>query len=73
MVWDKIEMQWQKKYKYAEEYFRKFGNLNVSEKYVTEDGVCLGQWVFSQKKKYKCGKLPDKHIKRLSEIGMNLN
>ena len=46
MVWDKItDLNWSKNYEAAKAYFEEHGNLNISARYVTEDGVTLGGWL----------------------------
>ena len=41
----KTMLPWDEMYVYAKQYYEKHGNLEVPQKYVTDDGVKLGQWI----------------------------
>lgn len=43
---------WDEHYYQLEDYFKKYGNINIKFEYVTEDGVKIGKWLFSQKASY---------------------
>lgn len=43
---------WDEHYYQLEDYFKKYGNINIKTEYVTEDGVKIGKWLFSQKASY---------------------
>ena len=46
MVWDKItDLNWNRNYEAAKAYFEENGDLNVSSRYVTKEGVTLGGWL----------------------------
>lgn len=68
-----LSASWDMMYDFAREYFQKYGNLEVSRRYKTEDGYSLGNWIYTQRKVYKgeaYGVLGPERIRRLEEIGM---
>lgn len=73
MVWQPAETVWNKGYEYAEEYFKENGDLRVSQKYVTEDGFKLGQWISGNKSAYRKNSLSDERVKKLELIGIVWN
>lgn len=71
MRWtDKYTYLWEKGYKYAEQYFKTHGDLNISPAFVLPDGYKLGSWISNQRESYKEGKLSEERISRLENIGM---
>lgn len=75
MVWgDVTEQRWMQYYLAAKSYYETNGNLRVSKRYVTQDGLKLGVWltnqrqVVQQQKPRTHGSL--KRIRMLSDIGM---
>lgn len=80
MVWDKntsinkLEERktnhWNEAYEHAKAYYNKNGNLNLKLTYVTEDGYRLGNWISSQRSKFKKNELSEEQINKLNEIGM---
>ena len=62
--------RWEKNFELAREYYKANGNLNVSDKYKTEDGVALGRWVEYQRRKRAEGELEPERAKKLNGIGM---
>ncbi len=64
---------WELMYQAAEQYFEKHGNLEATKRYVTEDGLSLGQWLDTQRK-VRAGKvqgiLTGSQITRLDRLGM---
>ena len=64
---------WELMYQAAEEYFKKHGNLEVTKRYTTEDGLSLGQWLDTQRK-VRAGKvkgvLTEDRIAGLDRLGM---
>lgn len=71
MVWDVNEVQWEFSYSLAVAYRKKHGHLRVSNRYKTEDGYSLGEWIRSQRDKKREGTLEKEKEKRLDEIGMD--
>ena len=64
--------KWEKGFKYAEAYFKKYGDLIVKNDYTAKDGFALGKWIASQRFAYKGNaskELTDEQKKRLDEIG----
>lgn len=66
---------WQESYELARAYYNKYGNLNISRKFKTSDGITfdeygypLGEWLTTQKKKYKSNTLSLDQIKALEKI-----
>ena len=75
MVWDAIDYRWEANFRIAKQYYEEHGNLDMSTKYVTEDGMAVGRWLSSlrteRKKKGGAGTcVTEEQIKRLDEIGM---
>ncbi len=70
MVWDVDEFQWEQKFLVAQRYFEEHGNLEVTTRYETHDGVRLGVWIQSVRRDYKSGRLDREKIQRLEAIGM---
>ncbi len=64
---------WELMYQAAEQYFEQHGNLEATKRYVTEDGLSLGQWLDTQRK-VRAGKvkgvLTETQIARLDRLGM---
>ena len=69
MVWER-KGSWEYCCELAEEYFKKHGNLEISQQYVTEDGTWLGKWLYIQRMQYKKGILEDWKKERLEEAGV---
>ncbi len=67
---------WDLMYQAAERYFQEHGNLEATKRYVTEDGLSLGQWLDTQRK-VRAGKvkgvLTEAQIARLDRLGMRWN
>ena len=68
---------WTKMYLLAETYFKNYGNLEISKKFKTlngidedENGYSLGIWLTNQRQMYKKGKLSKERIELLKQIGM---
>ena len=73
MVWDGISDRWERNYQAAMDYYREHGNLRVSPRYVSADGLNLGRWIQSTRKSYRNGFLNREQIDRLEQIGMLWN
>ncbi len=70
MVWDVFRDQWNNMYKLAQEYYEEHNNLKVPFDYVMKTGENLGNWIRTQRKVYKEGKLEPDKIVKLEAIGM---
>ncbi|MCD7956754.1 MAG: Helicase associated domain protein [Lachnospiraceae bacterium] len=74
MVWDVLDYYWERNYAAAYNYYREHRNLNVPPKFVTEDGIRLGTWVYRLRALHAGtaqGTPPtEEQVKRLDAIGM---
>ena len=76
MVWDSAQdEQWMRYYAAAKTYFEQNGNLQVSKRYETDDGLKLGIWVVNQRQLYQKSmqqkeRMNADRIRLLNEIGM---
>ena len=66
----KTMLPWDEMYVYAKQYYEKHGNLEVSQKYVTDDGVKLGQWITNQR---QTTNPESEHGQKLLSIGMRFD
>lgn len=73
ITWDVRDRQWEEFYRVAQYYYQKHGNLKVAPSYSTSEGIHLGTWIQRLRKWYRQGKLTDRQIKRLENIGMLWN
>ena len=73
MKWDSNKDRWQTGFEHANEYYKKNGDLNVSQDYICDDGYTLNNWIAAQRKAYKNGKLSGERIDLLNGIGMVWN
>ena len=67
-IWDHRTEFWEAGYSYLAAFKEKHGNCRVSQSYKIE-GYRLGTWVHNLRKAYKKGKLEEKRIQRLEDIG----
>ena len=72
-----LPQSWKESYLLARSYYEKFGNLNISRKFKTENGITfdeygypLGEWLAIQKREYTYGNLNIEQIKLLEDIGI---
>ncbi|MBR4880472.1 MAG: helicase associated domain-containing protein, partial [Clostridia bacterium] len=74
MVWSVVDYLWERNYQACVKFHRKHGHLDVPSTYVDEDGIKLGNWIFSlraaRKSQNKRAALTDDQIKRLDLLGM---
>ena len=71
MVWDsRMDQAWKRAFAFAEAYYREYGNLLVPNRYKTDDGFALGQWISVRRQKYLDGELTTEQIQQLESIGM---
>ncbi len=61
---------WMRYYEEAQKYRSDHGNLRVHADYVTENGLKLGTWISGQRYSYGLGRLSEKRVQLLSDIGM---
>lgn len=70
---DTLTASWNLMYAAARRYYEENGNLDVPKRYTTEDGLSLGQWLYTQRRVYMKrvnGLLTDEQIEKLNAIGM---
>ncbi|MBQ7435811.1 MAG: Helicase associated domain protein [Oscillospiraceae bacterium] len=71
MIWgNRNDLQWEKGYSHAEQYYVEHRRLPVSPSYLCADGYKLGDWVADQREKYRAGKMKPERKKRLDALGM---
>ena len=75
MVWENVrDLQWNRNYQRAKEYYVANGHLRIPGTYVTDDGIHLGQWIASMRSFRKNGNnqafLNSDRIEQLDAIGM---
>ena len=72
---------WESMFEYAKKYFGYYSNLDVPNRFKTNDGITedengqitLGRWIATQRNKFKNGKLTDNQIRGLEKYGMTWN
>ncbi len=71
---------WTKMYLLAETYFKNYGNLEISKKFKTLNGIDYDDkgynliiWIYKQRQAYKRGKLSKEKIELLEKIGMHFD
>lgn len=75
MRWENAnDMSWDRYYRAAKEYFEAHGDLNVPMRYVTQEGLKLGNWLNNlrqyQKNEIRNAYLTDDRVEALNAIGM---
>lgn len=77
MNWStRSETAWETGVRHAKEYKEQFGNLDVTARYVSPDGYCLGKWICYARQKYdkarnrgkEASDIPE--LKQLSDLGI---
>ena len=68
--WNPTKDSWSDAFSYAEDYYKKHGDLLVSAKYVSPTGFRLGAWLSSQRVKRKKGLLTDEQVRLLDSYNM---
>lgn len=67
MEWETAD-PWQERYMLAKEYREKNGSLDISQNYVTGNGIWLGKWLYQQRRDRE--KLTREQRRKLEELGM---
>lgn len=70
MQWSALDLQWERNYLAAAEYYDREGDLLVPAEYRTAQGLGLGGWVRGQRSLYRQGRLTPEQCRRLEAIGM---
>ena len=68
-----LHIEWEEYYRAAVQYREEHGDLLIPQRYVTEDGKCLGRWLVTQRRVREGqiqGNLTEQQIARLDSIGM---
>ena len=72
-----LPQTWDESYRMAKNFYEKYGNLNISRKFKTDNGIYfeeygypLGEWLAIQKREYTYGNLSLEQIKLLEDIGI---
>lgn len=68
-----LSASWELMYESAKDYCGKHGNLEIPKRYVTADGLALGQWLNTQRRVYANkinGILTEEQIEKLNGLGM---
>ena len=73
MVWNQNDSKWDNGYRYAASYCKRGGGLPIPQTFITQDGYPLGEWVRSQKRRYRSGRLESEKVRKLAEIGVRLD
>lgn len=72
MQWSsRSDMAWDRGLEAVKKYREQFGNLLVPKKYVDDAGFALGHWIINMRRSYIDGRLSQKHIQELNELGMS--
>jgi hypothetical protein len=66
--WNQGDVQWLKGLEYLLQYIKRNGNTLVPRRHIEEDGYKLGQWVMSQRERYKQKKLSAKRRRILEGL-----
>lgn len=72
VIWEQLEDSWERYYQAAKEYYLANGNLQMPCDYQTEQGLKLGAWLGTQRRRYKnseAASVTEKR-KKLAAIGM---
>lgn len=69
MVWSPTDHKWDAGYQHAKQYFKTNHHLSVPQSFKQND-YALGNWISTQRRKYKDGKLSKEQIEKLNDIGM---
>ena len=67
--WDPLETEWMRRYKQYKRYVEATGSLEITRK-TDFEGEHLGAWVETQRKWYAKGKMSEKRIALLKQIGV---
>lgn len=68
-----LHIDWEEYYQAAARYREENGDLMIPQRYVTEDGKCLGSWLTTQRKIHngsKAGALTEEQALRLEKLGI---
>mmetsp|Transcript_21678 Transcript_21678/g.24022 ORF Transcript_21678/g.24022 Transcript_21678/m.24022 type:complete len:292 (+) Transcript_21678:250-1125(+) len=65
------KLSWEQRFEQLIEFHREFGHCDVSQKHKTgkNSNSCIGEWVLTQRRKYREGRLTEDKIQRLEAVG----
>ena len=71
MIWHADELNWNRAFEYAKEFYEEYGHLIIEKDYCVED-FNLGLWIQSQRrlKKKSATEMTLQKVDRLDSIGM---
>ena len=69
VVWDVCEQQWDRNFTLLSSYYEREGHWRVPREH-TEQGTKLGEWLSTQRKVHRKGKLSAARKERLDSLGM---
>ena len=72
-VWNVFDHQWQQGFDRLVDYKSVYGDVNVPQGYVTDDGHNLGVWANNQRIAMSKGKLSEAKVKKLEGLGFVWN
>ena len=70
MTWQ-VDDSWTVRINLCKDYYKQNGNLDISQDYVTDEGIWLGKWLYIMRKEYRKGQLNTSQVKQLNELGMD--
>ena len=73
MKWEIKKETWDDYYSALKKYYEEHGNIDVPEKYETEEGIKLGSWLCRQRLAYKGkgkSKITESQVQLLNDLGM---
>ena len=72
MIWDKLDLLWERNYAACLEYYREHGDLEVPSGHIAPNGLKIGAWLrrMRQIREGGKGRLTQEQIRRLDAIGM---
>jgi superfamily II DNA or RNA helicase len=70
MIWEPHQDTWRRAITAALEYRSQHGHLRVPNRYVTEDGLRLGDWISGRRTDRNRGTLSAERVSALDQIGM---
>ncbi|BBY53993.1 hypothetical protein MKOR_12440 [Mycolicibacillus koreensis] len=67
-AWSDLDSKWEQGFAELSAYVAKHGHSRVPQCHITADGYRLGQWVATQRRAYRNGKLPANRTARLEAL-----
>ena len=70
MIWDVHEFRWNESYKFAELFYKENGHVKIPKGYLCANDLNLYEWINTQKRAYRSGKLSQVKVEKLRNIGI---